>query len=196
MTEAFYLLVDYKTQERTYKVKRGDGKEKLSKNREKRQGVGDETVLIQDGESRTTRKFYAGVNCYNYGKKGHYADDCDKSDRRSDNNNIEEGAEVQMLNHDSESDNEGFDFSFINICDSRNEDFESDDDKDLTLQGYSYVHNLPPVYDPSPDDTNYNDDETDNTLYPYQYIEYPEDKAVAELASDKENCDSGSENSE
>ena len=99
MTEAFYLLVNYKTQERTSKGRRGDGKEKWSKKREKRQGVGDETVLIQDGEARTTKRFYAGINCYNCGKEGHYSDDCDKADRRNDNDNVEEETEVQMLNH-------------------------------------------------------------------------------------------------
>ena len=80
MTEVFYLRVNYKTQERTSKGRRGDGKERWSKKCERRQGVGENTVLIQDEESRTTNIFYAGVNCYNCGKEGHYADDCDKYD--------------------------------------------------------------------------------------------------------------------
>ena len=165
--------------------------------REKRQGVGDETMLIQDRKSRTTRNFFAGINYYNCEKEDHYADDCDKSDRRSDNDNVEENVEVQMLNHDGEIDNEGFDFSFINVCDSRSK--YSVDDKDLTLQDYSHVHILPHVHDPSPDGIDYNDDEPENICYPYQYIEYIEyleDGAVAELTSDEENCDTNSENSE
>ena len=83
-------------------------------------------MLIQDGESRTTKRFYAGINCYNCGKEGHYSDNCDKSDRRKNIDNVEEGTEVQMLNHEGESNNEGFDFSFVNINDIRSEDFESD----------------------------------------------------------------------
>ena len=138
-------------------------------------------MLIQDGASRTTRKLYVGINYLYRGKEGHYADDCNKSDLRSDNDNVEEGAEVQMLNHDGKNDNKGFDFSFVNICDNRSEDFESDedsdDDKDLTLQGCSYVHALPPVYNLSPDGTNYNDDEPDN--------KYPEGGDVAKLTSDE-----------
>ena len=83
-------------------------------------------MLIQDGESRTTKIFYVSINCYNCGKEGHYSDNCDKSDRRKNIDNVEEGTEVQMLNHEGESNNEGFDFSFVNINDIRSEDFESD----------------------------------------------------------------------
>ena len=169
--------------------------------------MGDETVLIQDGEARTTKRFYAGINCYNCGKEGHYSDDCDKADRRNDNDNVEEETEVQMLNHEGQNDNEGFDFSFVNISDDRSEDSESDEDsdgnKDLTLQHYSYVRTPPPVHDPSPDGTDYNDDEPDNILYPHEYIEYPKDGAVTEITSDDETCatdgdddDTNSENSE
>ena len=191
MTEAFYLLVNYKTQERTSKGRKGDGKEIWPKKREKRQVVGDETVLIQDGESRTTKRFYAGINCYNRGNEGHYADDCDKSDRRNDNDNDEEGTEVQVLNHEGESDNEGFDFSFVNTRDNRSEYFESDedldDDQDLTLQDYSYVRNPFPIHDPSPDGTDCNvGDGSDNILYPHLYIEYPKDGNEVELTSDDE----------
>ena len=50
-----------------------------------------------------------------------------------------------MLNHEGESDNKGFDFSFVNTRDNMSEYFESDedsdDDQDLTLQDYSYVRN-------------------------------------------------------
>ena len=64
-------------------------------------------------------------------------------------------------------------------------------DFDLTLQGYAYVHDPPPVHDPSPDGTDYNDDEPDRILYPHDYIDYPEAGATAEPTGDEENIPTG-----
>ena len=46
---------------------------------------------------------------------------------------------------------------------------------DLTLEGYTYIHY------PSPDGTDYNDDENDNILHPADYIIYPEAGAIAAI---------------
>ena len=64
-------------------------------------------------------------------------------------------------------------------------------DLDLTLQGYTYVHDSPPVHNPSPDGTDYNDDEPDIILYPHDYIDCPEAGTTAVPTGDEENIPTG-----
>ena len=48
-------------------------------------------------------------------KEKHYTDARDRHNRRRNNDNAEEGALVQILNHEDEDDDEILTFSFVNV---------------------------------------------------------------------------------
>ena len=54
-------------------------------------------------------------------KEKHYTDARDRHNRRRNNDNAEEGALVQILNHEDEDDDEGLTFSFVNVGYNRGE---------------------------------------------------------------------------